>query len=122
MQATQSIDAIAASHASTVVLPAAAALDARPVQAVQPVAGAGAQQQHDDHARQALTEVAEYLQEYLQSSARNLEFKVDTDARQTVIIVRDSRGEVIRQIPNEEAQHLRARLNEGSSTFLDLFA
>jgi len=101
---------------------ALASTDVKPVQAVLPVAAADARSHPDQDLQQALADVAEYLQQYLQSSARNLEFQVDTDARQTVIIVRDSKGEVIRQIPGEEALHLRERLSEGSGTLLDIFA
>jgi flagellar protein FlaG len=71
----------------------------------------------------ALSKVAEHLRAYLNSSRRDLEFHVDTDSRQTVIIVRNaSTGEVVRQIPNEEAMRMARYLNEGSATLLDLTA
>lgn len=68
-----------------------------------------------------LTVVAEQLQEYLRASGRDLEFRVDGDAGATVITVRNaSTGEVIRQIPNEEALTIMRRLNAQSGTFVDL--
>lgn len=63
--------------------------------------------------------VAEQLREYLKSSERDLEFSVDSAADTTVITVRDANGEVIRQIPNEEALRLMRRLNAESGTFID---
>jgi len=66
--------------------------------------------------------VAEQLREYLKSSERDLEFSVDTGADTTVITVRDASGEVIRQIPNEEALRLMRRLNAESGTFINVTA
>jgi flagellar protein FlaG len=71
--------------------------------------------------QRTLAEVAAYLREYLNSARRDLEFHVDQDANATVIIVRNaSTGEVVRQIPNEEALRMLRHLNEGSATLLDL--
>src|SRR5688572_13595849 len=71
--------------------------------------------------QRTLAEVAVRLREYLNSARRDLEFRVDQDANATVIIVRNaSTGEVVRQIPNEEALRMLRFLNEGSATLLDL--
>jgi flagellar protein FlaG len=73
--------------------------------------------------QRTLAEVAARLREYLNSARRDLEFHVDQDANATVIIVRNaSTGEVVRQIPNEEALRMQRHLNEGSATLLDLTA
>jgi flagellar protein FlaG len=73
--------------------------------------------------QRTLEHVAARLREYLAESRRDLEFRVDRDAGATVITVRNvNTGEVVRQIPNEEALRVLRRLNEGSSTFLDLTA
>jgi flagellar protein FlaG len=70
--------------------------------------------------QQTLERVAARLREYLAESRRDLEFRVDHDAGATVVTVRNANtGEVIRQIPNEEALRVLRRLNEGSATLLD---
>jgi flagellar protein FlaG len=73
--------------------------------------------------RRTLEHVAERLREYLRDSGRELQFSVDDDAHTTVIRVRDAAtGEVIRQMPNEEALRVLRSLNVGSGTLLDLIA
>ena len=71
----------------------------------------------------SLAVVAEQLNEYLRSSSRDLEFHVDSGANTTVVTVRNpSTGEVVRQIPNEEALRIMRNLNAQSGTFVDLTA
>lgn len=51
-----------------------------------------------------LEDIAKQLDSYIRSVSRSLEFKVDDASGRTVISVRDSEtGDLIRQIPNEEA-------------------
>jgi flagellar protein FlaG len=70
-----------------------------------------------------LAVVAEQLNEYLRSSSRDLEFHVDSGADTTVVTVRNpSTGEVVRQIPNEDALRLMRNMNAQSGTFVDLTA
>ena len=70
-----------------------------------------------------LAVVAEQLNEFMRSSNRDLEFRVDDGADTTVVTVRNpSTGEVVRQIPNEEALRVMRRLNAQSGTFVDLIA
>ena len=65
--------------------------------------------------------VAQQLRDYLRSSGRDLEFRVDADTDSMVITVREAAtGEVIRQIPNEEALQMRRYLDEWSGTFLNV--
>jgi len=70
---------------------------------------------------QTLEVIADQMRSYLRTNTRNLEFRIDVDADVAVIIVRDAAGAIIRQIPGEEALRVQRRMNEGSSTFLDLF-
>ena len=70
-----------------------------------------------------LAVVAEQLNEFMRSSSRDLEFRVDIGANTTVVTVSNpSTGEVVRQIPNEEALRVMRRLNAQSGTFVDLIA
>jgi flagellar protein FlaG len=70
--------------------------------------------------RDTLEAIAASIQAYLQRNGRNLEFRVDDSTGRTVITVRDaSTGDVIRQIPNEEALAIAQRLDANSGTLLD---
>jgi flagellar protein FlaG len=54
-----------------------------------------------------IEEVAQRIDCYLRSVGRSIEFSIDADSGRTVIMVRDKEtGELIRQIPNEEALRL----------------
>ena len=71
--------------------------------------------------RQRMAAVAQQLRDYLRSNGRDLEFRVDVDTKAMVITVREAAsGEVIRQIPNEEALQMRRYLDEWSGTFLNV--
>jgi flagellar protein FlaG len=73
--------------------------------------------------RRTLEHVAERLREYLKGSQRELEFSVDEVSNATVIRVRDAvTGDVIRQIPGEDALRVLRNLTVGSGTLLDLSA
>jgi flagellar protein FlaG len=63
--------------------------------------------------------IAELVQRFLQSSTRNLEFRVEQQSGTPVIIVRDADGQVVRQIPSEEALRLMRHLNAQSGTLFD---
>jgi flagellar protein FlaG len=70
--------------------------------------------------RETLEAVAQNLEDYLRRSGRNLSFRVDESAGATVITVRDSdTGEVIRQMPSEEALRIQRSLHARSATLLD---
>jgi len=70
--------------------------------------------------RETAQAVAQQLEAYLRRSGRDLSFRVDEAAGATVVTVRNSStGEIIRQMPSEEALRLLRRLNEGSATLLD---
>jgi flagellar protein FlaG len=70
-----------------------------------------------------MAKVAQRLEQFLNSSRRDIQFRVDEDANATVVTVRNaSTGEVVRQFPNEEALRMMRRLNEGSASLVDLTA
>lgn len=53
------------------------------------------------------------IQEYVQSTERTLDFRIDEDSGQTVVKVLDAQSEkLIRQIPSELALELAQRLND----------
>jgi flagellar protein FlaG len=71
--------------------------------------------------RERMQAVAQQMRDYLRSNGRDLEFRVDADTDSMVITVREAAsGEVIRQIPNEEALQMRRYLDEWSGTFLNV--
>ena len=70
----------------------------------------------------SLKAVSVQIDSYLRSVGRTLDFRVDEQTGHPVITVRDSSGEVIRQIPNEEALRLAHSLGSNSSALLDLIA
>jgi flagellar protein FlaG len=73
--------------------------------------------------REIQQKIAVRLQEFLRSSGRNLEFRVDDAAGATVITVRRAdTGEVVRQYPTEEALALLRRLHAQAGTFLEATA
>ncbi|WP_211242660.1 flagellar protein FlaG [Halopseudomonas bauzanensis] len=61
---------------------------------------------------QVLTAVAE-MQDYVQAAGRNIQFQVDDDSGRMVVKVTEaSTGDVIRQMPSEEALRLAENLSE----------
>ena|SRR5690242_3100477 len=71
--------------------------------------------------RERMAAVAQQMRDYLRSSGRDLEFRVDADTHDMVITVREAAsGKVIRQIPNEEALQMRRYIDEWSGTFLNV--
>jgi flagellar protein FlaG len=67
-----------------------------------------------------LEAIAKQLQDYLRSSERDVEFRVDADTGSQVITVRDgSTGDIIRQFPGEEVLRAFKNMNVGRGTLLD---
>ncbi|WP_044870403.1 flagellar protein FlaG [Pseudomonas sp. LFM046] len=63
--------------------------------------------------REPLEAAASSIQEFVQSIRRNLNFNVDDSSGRVVVQVTDSEsGEVIRQIPSEDALKLAESLSE----------
>lgn len=72
-----------------------------------------------DKMRQSVKAAAEQIETYLRQVNTNLEFRVDEDAGQVVVSVRErATGELIRQIPSEEALRLAERLAVHGTTAL----
>lgn len=64
---------------------------------------------------------AAQLESYLKASNRELHFQVDDESGEVIVRVRDaSSGEVIRQIPSEEALRMARALQDKSPALLDL--
>jgi len=62
---------------------------------------------------EAMQAVAKQIQKYLASAGRTLDIRVDDKTSMIVVTVKDSQtGDVIRQIPNEEAVRLAQLLDE----------
>lgn len=100
----------------------------RPVQSAPASSQASMEARAAVQAREAerVRGAAQELDNFLKSSGRSLEFRVDKKSGLVVVSVHDSStGEVIRQIPNEEtlriAEHLRDPIN-GGHTVLDMIA
>ncbi|MEO6185138.1 MAG: flagellar protein FlaG [Steroidobacteraceae bacterium] len=83
--------------------------------AVSPIVAAPEQQQTVH-----IEAIARQLQEYLSSSERDVEFRIDADTNTQVITVRDgSTGDIIRQFPGEEVLRAFKNMNARRSTLLD---
>jgi len=68
---------------------------------------------------QAVENAVSKLNEYVQSTARTLNFQVDDDSGKTVIKVYDRESDkLIRQIPNELVLELARKLNEEEPSLL----
>lgn len=66
-----------------------------------------------------LGEAVAKLQDYAQSVRRNLDFQLDESSGRVVVqVINSDSGELIRQIPSEEALELASRLDEARSLLL----
>jgi len=75
--------------------------------------------------QEATAAAAAQIESYLRSNGRSLHFSVDTQSGMTVVSVKDAAtGDVIRQIPSEEALRLAHALQTqgGGSSLLDVEA
>jgi flagellar protein FlaG len=67
----------------------------------------------DPQQKAELSGVVEQINKHVQSLWRDLEFSVDQDSKRVVVKVRDAEtGEVIRQIPPEEALSIAKQLSD----------
>ncbi len=90
---------------------------ARPAgQAGEAAASASAQRTGDKEQRAAVEEAVSSIEKFTQSIRRDLSFSLDDSTGRVVVKVTDSTsGEIIRQIPSEEALRLAERLDEARS-------
>lgn len=64
--------------------------------------------------------VTQQIDSYLRSMNRSLQFQLDEGTGQMVVTLRDSEtGEVIRQVPGEDALRIAQRIEQGLSMMLD---
>lgn len=71
--------------------------------------------------RESVSAVVEQIDTYLKGSRRELQFQVDDESGQVIVRVRDAAtGDVIRQIPGEEALRMARALQEKTPVLLDL--
>jgi flagellar protein FlaG len=71
--------------------------------------------------QQATAAAAAQIESYLRSVGRQVQFSIDSASGRTVVSVRDAdTGDVIRQIPSEEALRLAQSLGAQSSSLLDV--
>ena len=71
--------------------------------------------------QETVAAVAAQLESYLRSVGRELQFRVDSASGKTVVSVRDAAtGDVIRQIPSEEALRLAQSLGSQSNSLVDV--
>jgi flagellar protein FlaG len=88
--------------------------------AAQVAAKAASQNQES---RKAVQAAARELESHMLGMGRSLEFRVDTQTNTTVVMVRDKNsGEVIRQMPSEEALWLARHLEVASNFLLNTSA
>ena len=67
-------------------------------------AQAAVEKKHDpQEARRSLEEVSEHLNQQMARNKRDLSFSVDDVSNTVVVTVKNSEGEVVRQIPSETA-------------------
>lgn len=102
----------------------------RPVQAAQTISDqadeARVQDQKADQLAKRdmspgeLGDVVAQMQKIVQAATgRALSFEVDEDRKDMIVKVKDSDGEIIRQIPSDEIMDLRRRLDDLVGVFLD---
>ena len=73
--------------------------------------------------KETLQAVVKQIESFLKGSERSLQFSVDETTGRTVISVRDAAsGDLIRQIPGEDAMRLARALAEGAKSLIEIVA
>jgi flagellar protein FlaG len=71
--------------------------------------------------QQAAAAAARQIESYLRSVGRQIQFSIDSASGRTVVSIRDAgTGDVIRQMPSEEALRLAQALGSQTSSLLDV--
>lgn len=104
-----------------VAAPALPAVKSEPAaEVVAKQAAAQKQVAEKSMAETAVNSAARQIDSYLKSTGRQLDIRVDDSTGRTVVTVRDSlTGDVIRQIPSEEALRLARSLGESAAALID---
>ena len=93
---------------------------ASPVTSPPPAAEAAPDKVERVDLEEVLERVGEQLNEFSSQSGRQLEFQVNNDSDRVVILVKSTAtGEVVREIPPEEAQRLAEALQAGQPALID---
>lgn len=72
---------------------------------------------------EAAAAAARQIDSYLRSTGRSVQFSIDSESGRTVVSVRNATtGDVIRQIPSEEALRIAAALDSQPNALIDAFA
>lgn len=72
---------------------------------------------------ETLQAVVKQIESFLKGSERSLQFSVDETTGRTVISVRDAAsGDLIRQIPGEDAMRVARALAEGAKSLIEIVA
>lgn len=96
-----------------------------PVDAAKPVGAADSSASHSVPAtgkieREQVEKAVEDIQAFVNSNQRNLDFSIDDTTGDVVVkIVATQSGEVIRQLPSEEALKMAQRLKDPHSLLFD---
>jgi len=99
--------------------PAAHATSANAVAAAAPIRDAGNAVPEQRSRAESVKAAAEQIESYLRRVNTNLEFSVDEAAGRVVVSVRErATGQLIRQIPSEEALRVAARLEQTAASIL----
>ncbi len=70
-----------------------------------------------------LSSIAKQLETYLSNSQRSLNFRVDdVSGRPVITVINPENGEIIRQIPSEEALRVAASITAGNTALIDALA
>jgi flagellar protein FlaG len=105
------------------------AVDARPVsdaRSRQEAAGPSkenrpAEEPAQPATRERVSAIVEQIDTFLKGSRRELQFQVDEESGEVIVRVRDAvTGDVIRQIPGEEALRMARALQDKTPVLLDL--
>ena len=66
-----------------------------------------------------VAQAIQHINKALQEQSRNLEFSIDADSQRTIVKVVDQKtGEVLRQIPTEEALEIAKALDQASGLLI----
>lgn len=94
-----------------------------PARAVAAVQEPGSATSPTEDLTELLEGLSQRLNEFVQNNARELEFRVNDEGGQVVILVRQSStGEVLRTIPPEEATALVDNLSDGAAALFSQLA
>ncbi|WVV65421.1 flagellar protein FlaG [Pseudomonas batumici] len=96
--------------------PAAATTTAPQADTVKPVSTTSKDSDASDRLKQAVQDI----EKFVQSIKRNLEFSIDEHSGQVVVkVIASDSGEVVRQIPSEEALKLADSLSSANNVLFD---